>query len=59
MALGSEMVQARVTVSPSNATVLCGFSRISTVNMRNPKLGLIIAELIGNLFLFPFLTALA
>lgn len=59
VALGSEMVQARVTVSPSNATVLCGFSRISTVNMRNPKLGLIIAELIGNLFLFPFLTALA
>lgn len=31
--LGSEMVQARVTVSPSNARVLCGFSSISTVNM--------------------------
>lgn len=30
--LGSEMVQAKVTVSPSNATVLCGFSNISTAN---------------------------
>lgn len=59
VALGSEMVQARVTVSPSNATVLCGFSRISTVNMEDPKLGLIIAELIDNLFLFPFLISLA
>ena len=33
--LGSEMVQARVTVSPSNARVLCGFSNISTANIRN------------------------
>lgn len=48
MALGSEMVQARVTVSPSNATVSCGFSSISTVNMGNPKLDLIIVA-------FPFL----
>lgn len=30
--LGSEMVQAKVTVSPSNAIVLCGFSNISTAN---------------------------
>ena len=38
LALESEMVQARVTVSPSTATVSCGFSSISTVNMGNPKL---------------------
>lgn len=42
LALESEMVQARVTVSPSNATVSCGFSSISTVNIGNPKLDLII-----------------
>lgn len=35
VAFGSEMVQARVTVSPSNARVLCGFSSISTANMGN------------------------
>lgn len=34
VALGSEMQQARVTISPSNATVLSGFSNISTANMR-------------------------
>lgn len=53
-ALGSEMVQARVTVSPSNATVLCGFSSISTVNMGNPKLDLIIGEFIIYMQSFPF-----
>lgn len=36
VAFGSEMVQARVTVSPSIATVLCGFSSISTENMGHP-----------------------
>lgn len=35
VALGSEMVQARVTVSPSNPRVLCGFSNISTANIGN------------------------
>lgn len=34
VAFGSEMQQARVTISPSTATVSCGFSKISTANMR-------------------------
>lgn len=38
VALVSETVQARVTISPSSATVSSGFSSISTVNMGNPKL---------------------
>lgn len=52
VALGSEMVQASVTVSPSNATVLCGFSSISTGSMGNPKLDLIVVAFICSLLLF-------
>lgn len=36
-ALESDVVHDRVTVSPSNARVLCGFSRINTANMSYPE----------------------